>query len=304
MLLAAGRGTRLRPLTSTLPKPALPVLGIPLGAFGLELLAQMGGSVALNLSHLATEAREALAPWLTDSVRILDEGDEPYGTAGTLRALRVDLAPTFMTVNGDLLCDTVLNDLLDHHRKSGMSGTLLVEAVPRGADLSVADGVVTGFIDRRIRPEASGYRYLGIAAFERRILSLIPRTGPVGLGEVMLRPLAELGALAVVEHRGYALDVGTPARYLCANLDLLAGRGPRPPSPYPGDILEVEGGRAFVGRGARVAAEHLGPGAVVLEGATVARRVERALVWSHEDVPPGPALTDSIWFQGVALAPN
>ena len=91
--------------------------------------------------------------------------------------------------------------------------------------------------------------------------------------------------------------MGTPTRYLEASLDLLAGRGPAPPGGrWPGDAVAG----VYVGPRARVEGT-LGPGAIVLAGASVATsaHVERAIVWPSEDVPPGHAVTDGIWFDGA-----
>lgn len=298
VLLAAGRGTRLRPLTDVIPKPALPLLDVPLGAYGLALLERLKGPRVANVSHLGDVARTVLED--TDpALAILDEGPEPLGTGGTLDALRDRLAGTFVTVNADLVSDLDLGRLLRVHRASGARATVAVatagSAGDRTADLVGQDGRITGFVDRRKGTGATGLGYLGVAAFEREVLDLVPRGRVSGLADTVLEPLARSGEMAYMLHEGYAIDVGTPERYLRASLDLLAGRGPRSPTP-PGRIIEVPGGHAYVGPGARIGAADLGDGAVVSAGARVEGRVQRSVVMPGAVVPAGADLDRAICF--------
>jgi len=213
LLLAAGRGRRLRPLTDAVAKPALLVGGKPLGAYGLELLAELGGRVAVNLSWLPDQTRTILEPYVPPDTLWLVESPEPYGTAGTVAGLLPVLADTFVVVNGDSLMNLRPADLLATHRRVAASATLAVHHVTSGADLEIVDDWAVRYIDRRADPAASGAVYIGVAAFERRMIAPLLEPGRVaGLGEAVFRPLAERGELAVHVHHGFALDVGTPER--------------------------------------------------------------------------------------------
>jgi mannose-1-phosphate guanylyltransferase len=212
------------------------------------------------------------------------------------------LGPRVVTWNGDALTDLHLPDLLTAHAETRAPATLLVREVDTWADLTLENGSVTGFVDRRKDPDAAGGRFLGVAVFEREVLDRLPDHRPAGLGETLLRELANSGDLNVHLYDGYLRDVGTPAEYLQASLDVLAGTGPRSPIELPGEIVEVEGGRAYVGPGSNAAPGSLGPGAILLAGARVepGARVQSSIVFPGPPVGAGEHLHDTIWFGGAA----
>ncbi len=302
ILLAAGLGERLRPLTDSIPKPALPLLDLPLGAWGLCNLLEATSDVVVNASYSSEVVFGALAPY--GEFETLEEGDEPWGTGGTLAALRERIPNTALVCNGDALTDISSARLLAQHRRAGALATIAVHGVDIGADLLVDDGRATGFIDRRSDPNAAGARYLGIAAFEGQTLAMLPDTRPAGFAESLLRPLVESGEVHVHESSGYARDVGTVARYLEASLDLLEGRGPVTPRPPPGDLVEVEGGRAYLGPDVAADEESIGPGAILLAGAALheGSYVSNAIVWPDEEVPGGKRVTNGVWARGELVA--
>lgn len=227
VLFCGGRGTRLRPLTDSVPKVALPVAGVPLGAWGLAALRPVGGTV-VNVSHLGRQVVDALRPF--GPFEVLWEEPEPFGTAGTLAALAERAAERVVTYNGDLLSDLDVRDLIRTHERSGSAGTVAVAHVPDGADLVEEGGRVIRFIDRRER-NSPGARFIGAAVWERAALDLLPQHRPAGLGETLLPALVERGGLAAHVHEGYALDVGTLERYETAQRDVAEGRAPVPPAP-------------------------------------------------------------------------
>ena len=213
MLLAAGRGERLRPLTDGVAKAAVVVGDRPLGAYGLAKLSELGAPPAVNLSWLAEATRAALEPYAPPGTVWLVESPEPYGTAGTLAALLPRLAPTFVTLNADVLTDLSPDELLATHQRVGAAATVAVRQVNSAADLAVSGDRATRFIDRRAEPGAPGFAFIGMAAFERDGVAPLLEPGKIaGIGEAILRPLAQSGELAVHLHKGDALDVGTPER--------------------------------------------------------------------------------------------
>lgn len=297
VVFGAGRGVRLRPLTDHVAKPALPLLDVPVAAWSLAALATAAPPVVVNASHLAPGLVAALEDLEFPGWNSFVEEPEGYGTAGTLRALRDRVGHRLLTWNGDVLSDLDPLDLLATHEGSGHPATVAVQMVGRSADLEVQNDRVTGFIDRR-RQDSVGARFLGIAAFERAALDELPDVRPAGLGETLLRTLADHGELGVHVHPGYWIDVGTPAAYLQASLDALYERAPAPPVSFPGEVVAVPGGRAYVGPGTKADASALGPGAIVLAGATVdaGSSIQDAVVFSGATVPPGAVVTGSIWF--------
>lgn len=212
ILLAAGRGERLRPLTDSVPKVALEVGGKPLGAFGLAALKDVGGGIVVNLSWLHETARAALEPYAPAGTEWFVESPKPLGTAGTVAALLPRLAATFVTMNADTITDLRIADLVAGHRRTGTSGTLAVQMVATGADFEVEDERATRLIDRRAAPSAAGARYIGVAAFQRDGIApfLSGLTPPAGLAEALFGRLAAAGELGIHRHAGFAIDAGTP----------------------------------------------------------------------------------------------
>lgn len=286
-------------MTDEVAKPALPLLDVPLAAFGLRSLCEAAPAVVLNVRHLPQSVTAAVAPYVPAGIRLdtLHETPEAYGTAGTLVALRGRLAPTFLTWNSDLLTDLSAVELLETHRRSGAPATIAVAEVATGADFVVDGGRAVGFVDRRERSDVAGAVFIGAAVFEQRALDPLPETRPLGLGETLLASLARSGELGVHRHAGYWRDVGTIGNYVEASLDLLAGRGPEPPDGWPG---EITAGGAYVGPGASGA---MGPGAILLAGSRVeaGATVERSIAWPGEVVPAGAVVRDAVWFGGRAL---
>ena len=296
LLLAAGRGTRLRPLTDEVAKPALPVLDVPLGAWGLAALASHAMPITVNVSHLPETVTDALGG-RGARFDVLNEEPDPLGTGGTLRALRERAGERLVVWNADAIADVDLDELLRSHAGNGQLATLAVKPVASRADFTLSEERIERLIDRR-HEDAPGARFIGVAVYERQALDLLDERVPLGATEGLLVPLLERGELAAFVHDGYARDVGTLDRYLRVSLDLLEGLAPAPPRDPPGELVRVAGGRAYVGPRCDVDATSLGPGAIVLAGASLRRAagVTRSIVWPGERVPPGAELRDCVWF--------
>ena len=280
------------------------MLDIPLGAWGLEALLSLGaGSVFVNTAYRAAQVAAGLKPHAGDARFVIEE-PRPYGTAGTLAALRGDLGGRVVTWNADELTDLDPADLLATHERLGAPATLVVVRVVAGADLELSGNAATAFVDRRARPAAPGAQYIGVAVFDRAVLDLLPHTRPLGLAEALIEPLIARGEVAVHMHSGYALDVGTPEHYLEASSALLERTGPTPPVPYAGAVKDTAAGSCYLGPGARAAPGTLGPGAILLNGALVhpGARVAHAVVWEREEVPSGAVVERAVWAHGAPLS--
>jgi mannose-1-phosphate guanylyltransferase len=305
VLFAAGRGTRLRPLTEWVPKPAIPLLDVPLVAYSLARVAEAGAPIVVNASHLAPLMANAVTSLraVLPTVEVFVEEPGPYGGGGTLRALRDRLADPVVTYNADVLADLDVASLLATHDAAGADATIAVRLVARNADFVTSGTRAVRLVDRAANDATPGALFLGAAVLTRRAVDLVPDGRPIGLATTVLGPLARAGRLALHVHDGYWRDAGTPGAYLDASLDVLYGRAPQPPGGVPGEVVEAGGGRAYLGAGCDVEHAALGPGAIVLAGASIGpgARVEDAIVWPGERVPAGEVLARCVWARGVAV---
>lgn len=237
MLLAAGRGERMRPLTDTVPKPLLPVAGKPLLVWHLERLAALGiGEVVVNLSHLAGAIRERLGdgrPWGL-RIRYSDEGEPPLETGGgLLQALPLLGDAPFLLVNGDVWSDLDFGTL--PREPEGLAHLVLVdnpEHHPAGDFWLAAGGRVE---DGASVPDPGARRltYAGIGVFRPGILtgwrSVIGHapgaraTPPRFPLAPLLRAAMRAGEVSGRHHAGAWSDVGTPERLAALERRLAAG---------------------------------------------------------------------------------
>ena len=220
MVLAAGYGTRLAPVTDQVPKPLLTVGNATLLDRALRTLATAGcGAAAVNTHHLGGMIAAHLAAAQTPlPVRLFPEA-EILGTGGALHGARDFLAgaPDFLLHNGDVLWTGTVRDLVDRHRQSGALATLLLTDWPAVNTVAVAgDGAVLSL--RGQGPEtASRLTYTGIGVFARAILDDIP-AGFSSLVDPLERALQAVpgSVQGVALPGGEWSDLGTPGRYLSA----------------------------------------------------------------------------------------
>lgn len=285
VILAAGSGTRLWPLSGMRPKAAIPTLDLPMLMWQATRLAQAGvDGILINAHHRASVIRALGARAAEELALPVEVVVEPMalGTAGALRNMADRLQHTFVLVNSDVVTDVPLDLLIEAHRSAQGAATLTAIPSDDHADLVVEQGWVTELIDRTTEP-SPGWIYGGNAVFEPEVISMVPG-GPSGLFETVMRGVldAERG-MAALTWEGYWCDTGTPDHYLKANLDALAGTV-QPPTPAKGAYSET----SFIGEGARVDVEAIrhsviGHGAIVPPGTDL----ERCVVWDGTKVEPG-----------------
>jgi mannose-1-phosphate guanylyltransferase len=291
MIVAAGLGTRLRPLTRLLPKPALPIRGVPLVAYQLALLRDHGvREVAINVHHLPEALEAAAERWCPPGLELhFSREDELLGTGGGIRRLADFLRESdpSLVIGGDMVLDFDLGSLADWHRAGGHAASLLLREDPREARFGTigVDGEgrvrrVAGRLDLGGECRAGVYAWANVLS-PRVFDSLPAQTAFSHLDDWWMPQLAR-GAQDI---RGLVADaksclwepVGTPAEYLAVNLGLGA-------LSYLD--LDEASGRA----GARVLRDGAGAPTVVLgAGARLGDGVEltRAVVWDGERVPAG-----------------
>ncbi len=329
MILCAGLGTRLRPLTTRWPKPAVPFLGQPLFRYNLAVLKRAGvTAVGINTHHLPEEMRRVAEAECQRAGMSLTVSHEPViqGTGGGIRGLRRFLEEgDFIVFNGDILYAVDLAPIVKEHRASGAAATMVLLPMPEGEKYAAVECDANGHV-RRIAGHGPGgegltsWHFTGVHVMTPAVFDFMAREGEEDINRAVYPRMIHQG-LIVRGHvaPGWWSDVGTPGRYLAAQRDVLSGEvdlGAFPgASPFehsqrvgeawlaPGAQLDhgaaVEGA-SFVDRGARVDADarigasvYVGPGVHVGGGV----KLERAAVLEDTSLTPGESLADAIAWQ-------
>ncbi|MHB8657286.1 MAG: sugar phosphate nucleotidyltransferase [Solirubrobacteraceae bacterium] len=321
LILAGGEGTRLRPLTSTVPKPVVPLAGRPFISYMVQWLRGHGvDDVILSCGFMAGGVREVLGDGSTLGVRLryLEE-PEPLGTGGALKFAEDLLDERFFMLNGDVLSDIDLTEQLAQHRRTGARATLALIAVEdpsaygmvrRRSDLSVSE-----FVEKP-GAEQIDINLINAGAYvlEREVLhGMASAASNISIEREVFPALVDHGLFGY-EANGYWLDIGTPGRYLQATFDILEGNVTTElgsalkasehrlveDSEVSGRIVApaivaagceigqraIVGGRAVIGRGVKI-----GPGA----------RVESSVLFDAVSVGEGSTISGSIIADGVRI---
>lgn len=279
MVLAAGFGERMRPLTSVLPKPALPMTDGPIVASALRLAASAGATrIVVNVSHLAEQMAEAVSEVTIGGVEIaFSFEDAPMGTAGGLALARdrglLGKEHSVLVINGDGFFGLNLEDFAEQHLARGdlVTLALLPHLDPERWSrvvLDVDERVTEIHSPGRPGPSEVPFLYPGVMAVHRNALDALPATPgevPVSLWNPA-REERKLGGLVVA---GHWREVGTPTDYLEVMLLRLAG------TTWIHHSARISTGASirdsFVGRGAIVSDRAVIAESVVAEGALVGK---------------------------------
>ncbi|HSD23602.1 MAG TPA: NDP-sugar synthase [Solirubrobacterales bacterium] len=305
LILAGGEGTRLRPLTYTVPKPVLPLAGRPHVAYVIDWLVRHGvDDVVVSCGHLAEGMRSALAE-LEPGVEIrYAEEPDARGTAGAIRFAEDMLGDRFLVLNGDVLCDLNLTALIEQHERTGARATIALYPVddPSGYGLvhREDDGEVTEFLEKPT-PDQIDTDEINAGAYllERSVLDRIPPDRAVSIEREVFPQLIGDG-LYGIRLEGYWIDIGTPERFLEANWDILEGRV----ETVVGDRLEEP---MMVGEGCAVSSDaELRAPCVVGSDSKVEPDavIERSVLLDGCNVGRGARLVNSILSGGVTVEPG
>ena len=288
LILVGGEGTRLRPLTLTVPKPVVTLVDRPFLAYMLEWLAGHGvEDVILSCGFKADKVRAVLGDGGSYGVRLTyREEPTPLGTGGALKFCEDLLDERFLMLNGDVLTDIDLTAQIAQHEATGATGTLALVPVDDPSNYGLVrtgeDGAVLDFIEKP-QDDSTSHRSVGVNTIsagayvlDRSVLDLLEPGAPASIERDVFPRLVGNGLYARVSDR-YWLDIGTPERYLSGTWDIVEGRVATNVQPDGAGVVRaadavIEGevaGPAVLGAGARVAAGAQVERAVVLEGATV-----------------------------------
>ena len=335
MVLCAGFGTRLRPLTDKVPKPLVPLCGVPLLRYNFALLKNAGvREIVINTHHLGpTMARGALAiaSELDLDLQVSREEKQILGTGGGVRRAQGMLgAGTFILMNGDMIFDLDLAAALAAHRKTGAAATMVLAPYPRGATYGAVE-VDAQMSVRRIAgrgaqsdPSLSKLHFTGVHVLEPELIARLPAEGESDINRTAyVRAIHDGARVHGFLQQGYWGDLGAPRSLLRAHLDVLEKRIPLQrfrPEADPFDGCEERAPGIFVHPTARVEAPLTAPvliqagaavatGAVIGSGVTIGAKaridagayLERAVVWERTHVAAGERLVEQIAAPGVRL---
>jgi mannose-1-phosphate guanylyltransferase len=314
IVLVGGEGTRLRPLTESLPKPALTLVDRPFLAYMVEWLGAHGVTEAvLACGFLPDQLREALGDGEHAGVKLtyVIEPDR-RGTAGAIRfaaeALGERLEDRFMALNGDVLTDLDLTRLQRAHAASGARVTLglyevedssaygLVECAPSGEVLDFTE---------KTGEAVPGQISAGAYVLERSVLDLIPSGVECSIEREVFPHLVESGLYAELLD-GYWMDIGTPDRYLQATWDILEGTvatavRATAPGVFVGDHCKIAASarideHTVVAPGCSIAASAEVIGSVLLDGCVIGAgaRVSGSILAPGAAVESGAEVIDTM----------
>jgi mannose-1-phosphate guanylyltransferase len=323
VILVGGEGTRLRPLTSTVPKPVVPLVDRPFIAFMIEWLQGHGvDDVVMSCGFLATSVRNVLGDGSAFGVRLrFVEEPDPRGTAGALKFAESMLDERFLVLNGDVLTDIDLSAQIVQHERTGARATLALVPV---ADPS-AYGLVHLHQDRSVRdfvekPSSDSIDTNLISAgayvLERDVLELVPADENVSIEREVWPRLIGSG-LYGCPSEGYWLDIGTPERYLQGTFDIIEGNVATAFSErLGGDWLAVDESARVSGRVIPPAVlercvqvgegSHVGSLVVLASDVEIGARttVERAVILNGSEIGEDCMLRDCIVSAGCCVGPR
>jgi mannose-1-phosphate guanylyltransferase len=306
VILVGGEGTRLRPLTSTVPKPVVPLVDRPFISYMLEWLRGHGiDDVIMSCGFLATSVRNVLGDGsgLGIRLRFVEEPD-PRGTAGALKYAESLLDERFLMLNGDVLTDIDLTAQIAQHEQTGAKATLALVPVADPSAYGLVhlneDSSVRDFLEKP-SPDAIDTNLISAGAYvlEREILELVPAERNVSIEREVWPRLIGNGLYGFTAE-SYWLDIGTPDRYLQGTFDIIEGNVETALGARLGsDWLAVDAGAQVGGRAI--------PPAVLERGVTVAAGAQvGSLVVLGEDVSVGAGSTveRSVILKGAEIGAN
>ncbi len=303
VILAGGEGTRLRPLTTTRPKPLLPVLGVPCIEYVIRSLADAGiEQVFLACGYRSEDIRAALGGGDRFGVEIeMAFEKEPMGTAGAVKLLEDRLNGTFVVGSGDTLTDADLGDLIDFHIRKGAEATMGLTEVERPEQFGIVGVSAEGRIDRfkeKPRSEEVFSRVInaGTYVLEPEVLRMIPAATKYDFSKnLYMDMLDKKRGLYATPLKGYWKDIGRPSDLYLANMDMASRR---PTTSAPAGARAVGScyfGRDVTASSATVMDSAIGHGCV-LEGT-----IETSLLLDRVSVGTGASLNGCVIGEGCRI---
>ena len=268
VIMAGGKGTRLRPLTSNQPKPMISIVNKPCMEHIVNLLKRHGfEDIVTTLGFMPGAIEDYFgdgSAWDVKMQHSIEE--EPAGTAGSVKLAEEELTERFIAVSGDALTDTDLSKAVEFHEKSGAEATLVLQEVDDPSEFGIVvvddDGKVERFLEKPDPEEVFSYTAnTGIYVLEPGILGEIPADEEYDFADDLFPKLLDEGrpVYGYVTEKPYWEDIGNIDQYLDAQRAVLGGEVKG--IELPGSEGSVDG--VFVGKDTKVVEEQLKAPAVI-----------------------------------------
>lgn len=314
LILAGGKGTRLRPLTVYTPKPIVPICNRSFLLYQIDTLHNAGiTDITLSLSYQPHKIEQLIGDGSEHGVKIKYTVEpQPMGTAGAYKFAEELIREPTVVFNGDILTDLDLEAVIREHNERRAAATLVLAPVENpsayGLVETEADGRVRRFLEKP-KPDEISVNTInaGTYVLEPRVLDAIPAGENYSFEYQLFPDLLQRGepVFAHIPRETYWIDIGTSERYLQVHHDLLAGRVSHVNlSSRRGDFelataaeidersLIADG--CIIKPGAQIINSVLGQGCYVDERA----RIENSVIWSHARIGGGAQITDAIIGRG------
>lgn len=318
VVLVGGEGTRMRPLTETIPKPLIPLVDRPILHHVLDHLAAHGvHEVILSSPYLESTFSSFVGERHGDPTLTWVTEATPLGTGGAIAHAARHLDNTFLALNGDVLTDLDLTALVEAHRREDAATTIALtpvdDARPYGLVAVDAQARVEAFREKPADP-IPGLINAGTYVMEPSSLNGVPQGRTVSIEREIFPALIEAGARVFgFESSAYWMDLGTPERYLRATFDVLEGRvgGLSYAAPFVASTAEVSL-LAHLGRWVVAGAEaSIGPHAEVEDSVLLERvrvdaraRVRDSILGPGVIVGHGALVEGAVLAEGASVAPG
>ena len=306
VILAGGKGTRLRPLTLNTPKPIVPILTRPFLSLQIDLLKKTGiENIVLSLSYQPRRIEELFSDGSGLGVKIhYTMEPEPLGTAGAVKNAESLLGARTIVFNGDVLSDLDLGAVLRFHEENDAKCTIVLTPVENPSAYGLVETESNGSVKRFL--EKPSYDEItcdtinaGVYVLEPELLDYIPEgknySFERGFFPSLLRDNVPFYAYV---HRGYWIDIGTPEKYLKVHRDILSGAlpfegfTPNAGGTYVDPTASVEGGAKIQGP------SYIGDGVTVKAGANLE---PYAVLGANCRIEEGATVGNSVLWSGVRI---
>lgn len=322
LILAGGKGTRLRPLTVYTPKPIVPFLNRPFLLYQIEILRRAGiNDITLSLSYQPDKIEQILGDGSDYGVnlRFITE-PSPMGTGGAYKFAASDIRETTVVLNGDILTDLDIEKVVEFHQAKNATATIVLTPVENPSAYGLvetgADGEVLRFREKPMAEELADLTTnninAGIYVLEPEVLDLIP-AGENHSFEYNVFPdlLAhEKSFYAYVLRDEYWRDIGNPASYLQGHHDFLSGKinGFELEKSVRADVSHtaIVDKNSFIEEdciikpNARVINSVIGKGVLIEEKAMV----ENSIIWAHTRISSGAEIRNAVIGRSCHIGKN